>query len=153
MYIPAIRSSIAELASSTRYKLPADKVRFVDCLLFMIMGFPVTSFNCGYTGKSDETKSYSNPVTSYDVDIKVRQRPLESKMNRTLKHCNIVQYGSRTGSTTCRNNTIVSRCNKVHDNHNFDWIFNQLTVKSLHKLIYIERPLNWYVIHQRCFSS
>jgi len=32
--------------------------------------------------------------------------------------------------------------NQALDNNYFDWIFNQLTVKSLHKLIYIERPLN-----------
>ena len=32
--------------------------------------------------------------------------------------------------------------NQAPDNNHFDWIFNQLTVKGLHKLIYIERPLN-----------
>ena len=31
---------------------------------------------------------------------------------------------------------------KHNDNSHFDWIFNQLTVRSLHKLIYIG-PLNW----------
>jgi len=33
----------------------------------------------------------------------------------------------------------------IADNNHFDWIFNQVTFKRLHKLIYIERPLNRYV--------
>jgi len=60
----------------------------------------------------------------------------------------LIPHDPAIGPAECRRTIFANLEHKIKhltsDNNHFDWIFNQLAVKSLHKLIYIE-PLNGYV--------